>query len=40
MGLMSEWKAFGAYAVEFLGMPVEALPLYSADAKWNLSFSI
>lgn len=35
MGLMSEWKAFGAYAVEFLGMPVEALPLYSADAKWK-----
>lgn len=35
MGLMSEWKAFGAYAVEFLGMPVEALPLYSADEKWK-----
>lgn len=35
MGLMSEWKAFGAFAVEFLGMPVDAMPLYSADAKWK-----
>lgn len=26
MGLMSEWKAFGAFAVEYLGMPVEAMP--------------
>ena len=35
MGLMSEWKAFGAFAVEYLGMPVEAMPLYSADANWK-----
>lgn len=35
MGLMSEWKAFGAFAVEYLGMPEEAMPLYSADAKWK-----
>ena len=27
MGLMSEWKAFGVYAVEYLGMPEEAMPL-------------
>lgn len=26
MGLMSEWKAFGALAVDTLGMPVEAMP--------------
>lgn len=26
-GLMSEWKAFGAFAVEYLGMPVAAVPL-------------
>ena len=25
MGLMSEWKAFGAFAVEYLGMPKEAM---------------
>lgn len=35
MGLMSEWKAFGAYAVEYLGMPAEAMPLYSADKRWK-----
>jgi len=34
MGLMSEWKAFAAYAVEYLGMPKEAMPLYSTDRKW------
>ena len=28
MGLMQEWKAFASYAVDFLGMPVEAMPLY------------
>ena len=33
MGLTSEWKAFAAYAVEYLGMPKEAMPLYSTDRK-------
>ena len=32
---MSEWRAFGAFAVEYLGMPVGAMPLYSAEAKWK-----
>lgn len=27
-GLMTEWKAFAALAVEYLGMPVEAMPFY------------
>lgn len=35
MGLMTEWKAFGAFAVEYLGMPVDAMPLYSDDARWK-----
>lgn len=35
MGLVSEWKAFGAFAVEYLGMPIEAMPLYSSDKKWK-----
>ena len=35
MGLMSEWRAFGAFAVEYLGMPSEAMPMYSPDAKWK-----
>ena len=34
-GLMSEWKAFGALAVDYLGMPVEAMPLYSDSTKWK-----
>lgn len=34
-GLMTEWKAFGAFAVDYLGMPKEAMPFYSADVKWK-----
>lgn len=35
MGVMSEWKAFATLAVEYLGMPVEAMPFYSSDARWK-----
>lgn len=35
MGVMTEWKAFAALAVDYLGMPVEAMPLYSDDKKWS-----
>ena len=34
-GLMTEWKAFAAFAVDCLGMPVEAIPFYSPDKKWS-----
>ena len=34
-GLMSEWKSFGAFAVEYLGMPDEAMPMYSPAAQWK-----
>ena len=34
-GLMSEWKAFAALAVEHLGMPIEAMPLYDSGKKWS-----
>ena len=34
-GLMSEWKAFGTLAVEYMGMPVEAMPFYSENKKWS-----
>lgn len=27
-GLMTEWKGFGAFAVDYLGMPKEAMPFY------------
>jgi hypothetical protein len=33
MGIMSEWKAFAAYAVEYLGMPAEAMPLLGEEAR-------
>ena len=33
MGLMSEWKAFGALAVEWLGMPAEALPMFGSSVQ-------
>ncbi len=29
------WKAFAALSVDYLGMPVEALPLYSFERKWS-----
>lgn len=35
MGLMTEWKSFAAYAVDWLGMPVEAVPLYDKDPRWS-----
>ena len=28
LGLLSEWKAFGAFAVNYLGMPASAMPFY------------
>lgn len=35
MGLLSEWKSFAAFAVKWLGMPVEAMPLYFCDSRWE-----
>lgn len=34
-GLMSEWQAFSALAVDWLGMPQEAMLLYSEKACWR-----
>ena len=34
-GLKSEWKAFATFAVDYLGIPVEAIPLYSKAEKWS-----
>lgn len=33
MKMMTEWKAFGAMAVEYLGMPEEAMPFYDSRFK-------
>ena len=35
MGLMSIWKAFASFAIDYLGMPAEAMPFYSIDKKWS-----
>lgn len=35
MGLMSEWKAFAAFAVKWLGMPVEVMPLFEDNDNHN-----
>lgn len=34
-GIMDEWRAFGTLAVEYLGMPADAMPFYSDSAKWK-----
>lgn len=34
-GIMSEWRAFAAFAVDYLGLPVEAMPFYSSSTKWS-----
>lgn len=35
MGILSEWKTFGAFAVEYLGMPANDIPLYDDSNKWK-----
>lgn len=40
MGLMSEWKAFASFAVDYLDMPVEAMPLYSNEKRWKRKASL
>lgn len=32
-GLLPEWRAFASMAVDYLGMPVEAMPLYDVRCK-------
>ncbi len=35
MGIVSEWKAFASLAINYLGMPVEAMPLFTPATKWE-----
>ena len=35
MGIKSEWQAFGAFAVEYLGMPAKAMPLFSDSTCYH-----
>lgn len=34
-GIMTEWKVFGTLAVEYLGMPVEAMPYLDVRSKMD-----
>ena len=33
MRLMSEWKVFGCFAVDYLGLPIETMPFYEKSFK-------
>ncbi len=35
MGYLRIWKAFAVFAVDYLGMPAEAMPMYSNEVKWR-----
>ena len=35
MGLLTEWKAFASLAVDYLGMPNDAMPLYVPEKRWK-----
>lgn len=35
MGLLAEWRAFGAFAVEHLAMPSDSMPLYENARRWS-----
>jgi hypothetical protein len=35
MRLMTEWKAFAAFAVDYLGIPTAAMPFYDCSACWK-----
>ena len=39
MRLMTEWKTFAAFAVDYLGMPVEAMPLYDNGSRFKVKGS-
>jgi hypothetical protein len=40
MGLLTEWKAFGAFAVNWLGMPTDAMPFYDSSNKFSRKANI
>lgn len=34
MRLMTEWRVFGVFAIDFLGMPIEAMPFIDKQSKY------
>ncbi len=37
-GLITEWKAFSSFAVNYLGMPLDAMPLFNEEDNHNEKF--
>ena len=35
MRVLTEWKAFASFVVDFLGMPLDAMPLYDPAPRWR-----
>ena len=35
MGIVAEWKSFAALYVDYLDMPVDAIPFYSSESRWK-----
>lgn len=35
MALIDEWRALAAFAVDYLGHPADAMPLYDVNRKWS-----
>lgn len=35
MGLIPEWNAFAYFSIEYLGMPVDAMPIYSSGKQFK-----
>lgn len=40
MGVLSEWNSLAALSVDYLGMPVDAIPLYIPSKRWSRNASI
>jgi len=34
-GILTEWKTFAAFVVDYLGMPIDAICFYSSASKWS-----
>lgn len=40
MGLMTEWKVFASFSVEYLGMPLDSMPLFSKNDNQNAKLKL
>ncbi len=35
MDIVSEWRTFASFAVNYLGMPSDVIPLYDTESRWD-----